>query len=295
MFFLDDNMKQGPRYLCRRSDAFGRGQEAQTTDPLPRRPIMHISPWLTWPLCASGWLSGEVRCDAVYDGIRDGLPFVDDAPYMRSRRCSARATMLRGWLGVGDGVAKRDVRGVENAADGDEAEDVFPVHDRESVLHGPRGRGPLICQEVEDVDEDGGGVEDKYVIVVVVVTCCQLANFFVDGPFRYGTVDEWPKCPRVLVGVLLCMAEEMGGEIERAGRAQDADETGVVGEFGVECGGDERTLHCLLWRVYNAVMSSTPPMASLPAEMDVQEFLALVRSVCSRIPPASLTVADFKC
>ena len=70
---------------------------------------------------------------------------------------------------------------------------------------------------------------------------CQVLDLVVERPFWDATIDERPGCPRVGVGVLCGVVEEMGGEVEGAGGAQDTDE---VGELGVQRGGDEHTLHC---------------------------------------------------
>jgi len=122
------------------------------------------------------------------------------------------------------------------------------------------------------VDEHGGGVENEVlrcggcqrvrvgirmqlIVRVVAGWVClacrlrlcahdsvgQLVDLVLERPLWDGTVDEWPGRPGVGVLVLLLggVLEEMGGEVEGAGRAQDADEVGVFGELGVERGGDE--------------------------------------------------------
>ena len=200
---------------------------------------------------------------------------------MHSRRCSARATMLRIALRTrtAEDKEKEDVRGVDKAAGGEEGEDVPPVHRPESVLHAPRSRGPLIRQEGEDVDEDGAGVADEQVRrgechaieirvrvePALVVTrrvvaqdgLAELHDLVREGPLGDRAVDERPLCP-CLVAVVA--AEEVRGEVERAGGAEDADEAGVLCQLGVQGSGDMHAPggHCVgvLWRVCVAL---SPP------------------------------------
>ena len=73
---------------------------------------------------------------------------------------------------------------------------------------------------------------------------CQMLDLVVERPLWDGAIDERPGCPCVGVGVLSGVVEEMGGEVEGAGGAQDTDEVGVFGELGVQRGGDEHTPHC---------------------------------------------------
>ena len=59
------------------------------------------------------------------------------------------------------GRGRADVRRVDEAADGEEADDVLPVHRAQSVLHAPRSRGSLIRHEVQDARENGARAEDE--------------------------------------------------------------------------------------------------------------------------------------
>ena len=281
----------GAAYLCYPSDMLGGGgQGAQRADPRVCFPAWRIAFWQRW-LHRGGWLYYEPVIALLWRICARGGPL-----HVR-QRC--------GHLEMSTEERRGVLRGVY-AAEGDEGDDVLPVHRPEPVLHTPRSRGAVICHEAEDAHKECPGVEDKvrgggYAIEirVGVERVGEVPDLVGKGPFWDGAVDERPLRPRVVA--IWGVAEEMGSEVERARRAEGPDEARVLRQLGVQRSGHLAGHVCvyLAFRLLanDDVILSLLELTDGVASRHHRARTSLPRSVCRSCIACSALIgfADFKC